>query len=436
MPGVPRVAVVGRPNVGKSTLVNRLLGRRAAIAHPEPGVTRDRVEVTVSWRGRSFLVIDTGGYLPRGGGIDALVREQADRAANEADVILFVVDGQTGAQQEDLEVARHLRRAEPPVIVVANKLDRPDPSPAEVAELHALGLGEPVAVSALHGYGSADLLDRVLAVLPEPAEDEGEEKPDEARFAIVGRPNVGKSSLFNRLVGEERAVVHDTAGTTRDAVDSLVEVNGRTLRFVDTAGFRKRTRLAGVAYYGLVRALQAIDRSDVALLVIDAADGLTGEDKRIAARTGEAGRGLVAAANKWDLVPAGEREERFLDLKVGLAVFPGVPVLRTSALTGRGVERLVPALLESHATWSKRVSTAKVNEVLQAAQGRRPAPRGVGRPLYGAQVGTGPPRFVIFGSGPVDPGYRRYLENRLRTELGFAGVPIRIAFRQRRKRRR
>ena len=431
----PVVAVVGRVNVGKSTLVNRLFGRRAAIAHDEPGVTRDRVELTVSWRGRDFTVVDTGGYVPSGSGIDAQVRAQAEIAARDADAILFVVDAETGVQEEDAIIARRFREVTTPVVVVANKLDDPQPSPADVAPFFALGLGEPMPVSALHGHGSADLLDRVLSLLPETAEEEERPEDDEARFAIVGRPNVGKSSLFNRLVGEERAVVHDVAGTTRDAVDSVVDVDGRTVRFVDTAGFRKRTRLRGVEYYGMVRALQAIDRSDVALLVVDASEGVTGEDKRILSRAEEAGRGIVAVANKWDLVPSEEKEQRLAYIREDLSVFPGVPVVRTSAASGQGVHRVIPELLRIHAVWSRRVSTSEVNRVLQTAAAERPPPRSGGRPLYGTQTGTGPPRFVIFGTGPVPPAYRRFLENRLRRELDLPGVPIRISFRQRRRRK-
>ncbi len=441
MSAPPTVAVVGRVNVGKSTLVNRLFGRRAAIAHDQPGVTRDRVEVPVSWRGRDFIVVDTGGYIPHGVGIDASVRAQAEIAAERADVILLVVDAETGIQEEDALLARRLRRVTRPVVLVANKLDAPKPNAADVAPLFALGLGEPMPISAVHGYGSAELLDRVLSLLPEPVEeDEGEPSDEEAapaemRFAIVGRPNVGKSSLFNRLVGEERAVVHDIAGTTRDAVDSVVEVDGRPVRFVDTAGFRKRTRLQGVEYYGMVRSLQAIDRSDVALLVVDASDGVTQEDKRILNRTEEAGRGIVAVANKWDLIPSGEREPMLADIREDLAVFPGVPVLRTSAMNGQGVHKVLPELMRIHDVWSKRVSTSQVNDVLQRAAGERPPPRASGRPLYGTQIASGPPKFVIFNTGAVTPGYRRYLENRMRKELNFPGVPIRIQFRERRRRK-
>ena len=432
---LPLVAVVGRVNVGKSTLVNRLFGRRAAIAHDQPGVTRDRMELPVSWRGRTFTVVDTGGYVPRGGGIDAQVRAQAEIAAQRADVIVFVVDAETGIQEEDDLLAKRLRQVTAPVVLVANKLDDPKPSPADVAPLYALGLGEPIPISAVHGYGSADLLDRILSLLPEPVEDEEEAGPDETRIAIVGRPNVGKSSLFNRLVGEERAVVHDIAGTTRDAIDSVIQVGERIVRFVDTAGFRKRTRLQGVEYYGMVRSLQAIDRSDVAMLVVDAVDGVTQEDKRILSRTEEAGRGIVAVANKWDLLESEDKEPRLAEVREDLAVFPGVPVLRTSALSGQGVNRLLPELLRIHDVWSKRVSTSDVNKVLQDAAGERPPPRSTGRPLYGTQIGTGPPKFVIFGTGAVTQGYRRFLENRIRRELGFPGVPIRIQFRERKRRR-
>ena len=421
----PRVAVVGRQNVGKSTLVNRLTGRRVAIAHGSPGVTRDRLDVPVRWADRAVVLMDTGGFTREAAGIDRSVIAQADRAMAGADLILLVVDAATGIQEEDATLAGRLRRSDRPVLVVANKIDGESQDPS-VAEFHGLGLGEPVPVSALHGRGTGDLLDRILALLPEGSQPQLDGEP---RFALVGRPNVGKSSLFNRLVEDDRAVVHDEPGTTRDAIDSVVEVAGRPVRFIDTAGFRRRSKAQGVEFFGLVRSLQAIDSAHVALLVLDAAGGLTAEDKRVAARAVEAGRGLAVALNKWDLVVPDERDPLFKELGRELRLFPGTPVLRVSALTGRGTGRVIPALLEVHAAWSKRVPTAEVNRALERSAAAHPPPRGTHRILYGTQVSAGPPSFVLFGAADPGPGYRRYLENSLRKEFGFDGVPVRLTFR-------
>jgi GTP-binding protein len=429
---IPTVAVVGRQNVGKSTLVNRLFGAKETIAHELPGVTRDRIEVPVTWRGRRFLVVDTGGYASRAGGIEALVSAQAERAAGTADVVMLVGDAQVGVQEEDLDLARRLRGAGPPVLVTVNKVDSEGLEP-EAASFNALGLGEPMPVSALHGRGSGDLLDRLVALLPD-SEDEGEVE-GEPRLALVGRPNVGKSSLFNRLVGEERSVVYEEAGTTRDAVDALVHFEEGDVRFVDTAGLRRPGRMQGVDYYGLVRAVRAIDRADVALLVLDATDGFTSEDKHIAERVMEAGKGLAVAANKWDLLEAGSKDEVFKDLAERIKPFARPQLLRTSATHGTGVGRIPAALLGLHASWSRRVPTTRVNEVLQEAQGQRPPPRGTARLLYGTQVSKGPPTFVLFGGAAPDAGYRRYLENRFRQEFDLQGVPIRLRFRAKRRRR-
>jgi GTPase len=436
---LPRVAIVGRQNVGKSTLLNRLLGAREAIADELPGVTRDRFEAEVEWGGRRFVAVDTGGYVRRARGIDALVTAQADRALAEADVVLLVVDASVGAQEEDAALARTLQRAGPAVVLVANKVDSSAQEP-EVADLYGLGLGEPLPVSALHGRGAGDLLDRIVEVLPptEPQAEGEDIAPHEVEpvFCIVGRPNVGKSSLFNRLVGEERAVVYEEAGTTRDSIDALVDLDGTRVRFVDTAGMRRPSRAEGVDYYGYVRTVRAIDRSHVAALVVAADEGVTTEDRRIAARVGEAGRGLVVVANKWDLVESEERADAFQAIREAVSVFPGVPVLRTSALTGAGVGKVVPHLLRVHEEWRKRVPTSAVNRVIREAQERHPPPRTAGRLLYGTQVATGPPRFVVFAGGPIPPSYARFLENRLRDEFGFEGVPIRLSFRRRRKPRR
>jgi GTP-binding protein len=431
--GLPVVAVVGRQNVGKSTLVNRLAGRRIAIAHEQPGVTRDRVEVPVRWDGRGFVVSDTGGFVIKASGVEESARRQAELAMRTADLILLVVDAQSGVQEEDAYLADRLRKAARPVLVVANKVDAERMEP-DAFDFMRLGLGDPIPVSALHGRGSDQLLDRILDLLPHASGEPQEEI--ELRFCLVGRPNVGKSSLFNRLVNEERAVVHEEAGTTRDAVDSVVRVRDRRIRFVDTAGLRPQVRTQGVEYYGLLRSFRAIERAHVALLVVDAAEGLTGEDKRIAARIVEAGRGLVAALNKWDLIPTEERADRFRDLGVGLELFPGTPVVRTSALTGLGVGRIVPALMNVHDSWSRRVSTSDVNRELEAALGAHPPPRTVGRIKYATQVSAGPPTFVLFGGGLPDKGYRRYLEHRLRGAFGFEGVPVRLSFRAGGRRRR
>jgi GTP-binding protein len=420
-----RVVVVGRPNVGKSTLVNRLIGKRQAISHETAGVTRDRLEIQAEWGDRTFLLVDTGGMVRRPSGLEELVVRQAVKAAESADLILLVVDASTGIVEDDARLARELRRASRPVLVVANKVDSESQEP-QAAEFHGLGLGDPAPVSALHGRGTAELLDRIVDLIAEQGEPQVEA---EGRFCLVGRPNVGKSSLFNRLLREERAVVHEMPGTTRDSIDSILRVGGRDLRFVDTAGLRPVVKTQGIEYYSLVRSLRAIDEAHVALVVVDASEGVTGDDKRVAARVVEAGRGLVVALNKWDLVPGEERDDRFQRLKEILAVFPGTPVLRTSALTGLGVGKLTRALLEVHQAWTRRIPTAEVNKVLEAATSSNPPPRRTGRLHYVTQVSAGPPTFVLFGGRPPDPSYRRYLEHSLRRAFGFDGVPVRLSFR-------
>ena len=441
----PVVAIVGRQNVGKSTLLNRLLGARDAIAAEEPGVTRDRLERSVIWRGQTFTAVDTGGYVRRARGLDALVIRQADRALEEADVILLVVDALTGIQEEDAALAERLRRSTAPVVLVANKVDGEAQEPA-VGELYRLGLGEPLPLSAIHGRGSGELLDRVVALLPQEPQEapedqvqpEGEPEAQvkaedkEAVFSLVGRPNVGKSSLFNRLVGQDRSVVFEEAGTTRDSVDAVTTWDGRPVRFVDTAGFRQPSRAEGVAYYGFLRTVQAIERSHVSALVVAADEGVTTQDRKIAARVAQAGRGLTVLANKWDLVPGGERATRFAEIRERLEVFPRVPILRTSALSGAGVGKVSPTLVATQEAWARRATTAEVNRVLQRAQAQHPPPRSMGRLHYGAQVGAGPPRFVLFSAGPIPATYARFLENSLREALGLSGVPIRLTFRRRR----
>ena len=429
---LPKVAVIGRQNVGKSTLVNRLFGRRETISDEMPGVTRDRVEVETTWRDRRFALIDTGGYTRVTRGIESLVADQADRAAAEADLILLIVDAQAGVTEEDASLAKRLRRATVPVLLIANKVDG-EREEADVAALYTLGLGEPVPVSALHGRGAGDLLDRLVQLLPEVSEIEAaedDESQPEPKFALVGRPNVGKSSIFNALVGEERSVVFEEAGTTRDSVDALLGWPDGPVRFVDTAGMRRQTRVTGVEYYSFVRATRAIERAEVAVVVIEAPEGFTSEDKKIVVRVLDAGRGLLIAANKWDLVE--EKDRTFKILSEEAALFANATIMRTSATRGQGVHRLPPLLMDLHRRWAHRVSTAKVNEVLQEAQRQLPTPRNAGNLHYATQVGSGPPSFVIFGgSREPDPSYQRYLENRLRRTFDYDGVPIRLTFRPR-----
>ena len=431
---VPRIAVIGRQNVGKSTLVNRLFGGREAIAHGEPGVTRDRLELETTWRGRRFALVDTAGFLHGASGIEALARDQADRAVVLADLIMLVVDAQAGITEEDGALARRLRRSSVPVIVVANKVDT-DREEADAVAFHSLGLGEPFPVSGMHGRAAGDLLDRIVQLLPDaPAEDAGDEGA-EPRFALVGRPNAGKSSLFNRLLGVERSLVFEEAGTTRDAIDALVVWPDGPVRFVDTAGMRRQTRVHGIEYFSVVRATRAIERAQVAVVVLDATGGFTIEDKKIANIVTEAGRALMLVANKWDLVD--DKDDLYADLTRASMQFTSAPVMRVSALTGRGVHRLPPVLMDLHARWSSRVSTSKVNEVIQRAQQERPTPRDAGTLHYATQVSTGPPAFVVFGGAkPPDAGYRRYIEGRLRRTFGLQGVPIRVHYRPRKPRSR
>jgi GTP-binding protein len=428
----PRIAVVGRQNVGKSTLVNRLFGRRLAIAHDDPGVTRDRVEVEATWRGRRFGLVDTGGYLHRARGVEALAGEQAARAIAEADVVVLVTDVRSGITEEDARLGRRLLGAPQPVLLVVNKVDGPAEEP-DVAAFHALGLGEPVPVSAQHGRGVGELLDRLVELLPEAPETDAD-AGDEPRFAIVGRPNVGKSSLFNRLVGEERSIVYERAGTTRDSVDALVTWRdaGR-IRFVDTAGMRRAIKVRGVEYYSFVRAGEAIDRADAAAVVFDAGEGLTAEDRTIATRVLDAGRALLLVANKWDLVQ--EKDRLFKLLTRDAAILARATVIRTSAASGLGIERIPDELLDLRQRWATRHPTSRVNEVLREAIAARPAPRSSGTLRYATQVAARPPSYVLFGGQrPPDPGYRRYLENRLREAFRLEGVPVRLRFRPRERR--
>jgi GTPase len=427
-----RVAVVGRPNVGKSTLVNRILGRRAAITQEQPGVTRDRVTYEAEWSGRRFELVDTGGWEPRATGLQARVVAQAERAMAEADLLLFVVDATVGVTEEDAAVAARLRRGELPVLLVANKVDSAAVE-AQVGDLWSLGLGEPVPVSGLHGRGSGDLLDAVVERLG--TGRAAAEAPPAPALAIVGRPNVGKSSLLNRLAGAELAIVDPTPGTTRDTVDSTVDRDGRRYRLVDTAGMRRSIQRAeGADYFAFVRSLEAVDRADVALLVLDAPAGVAEQDQKVAIRAAEAGCGLVLLANKWDLMDDEARHRFDLDLERKLYVVDWAPLLRTSARTGRGVEKVWGLVDGVLAERTRRVPTAALNQWLGRATEHTPPPPVRGRTVkvrYATQARVAPPELVLFTTGQLTPSYRRYLEKDLRRTFGFQGTPLRLVVRVR-----
>jgi GTP-binding protein len=438
---VPVVAVVGRPNVGKSTLVNRIVGRRVAIVEEVPGVTRDRKELPADWIGRAFTLMDTGGWMPGGSALDKQVSKQAERAILEADAVLFVVDATMGITEEDARVADLLRRKGPTVLVVANKVDD-TPQEALVWELLSLGLGDPWPISALHGRGTGDLLDALVAALPNAplvGEDEAVDRQDRTRdrsddvvsVAVVGRPNVGKSTLFNRMIGDERSVVHDMPGTTRDAIDTVVETDEGPIRFIDTAGMRRRSKVDfGPESYSVVRALRAVDEADVALLVIDATEGVTHQDQRLAERIDGAGSPVVVLLNKWELTDAEQRIDVLAQMADRLHFLGEAPVLKISALTGKGVHRLLPALGTSVERYRTRIPTRKVNEVLHAAQASQPAPKGV-RVLYATQGATDPPTFTLFATRAIPPTYLRYLERSLREAFDLGGTPLKLRVRRR-----
>ena len=435
----PVLAVVGRPNVGKSTLVNRILGRREAVVQDVPGVTRDRVAYDAQWRGRRFTVVDTGGWDPDAVGLQKAVSAQAEVAVAAADAVLFVVDATTGATDADDAVVKVLRRAGKPVVLVANKVDDAR-GEADAALLWSLGLGEPHPVSALHGRGSGDLLDVVLEALPETPAERYDEESGPRRVALVGRPNVGKSSLLNRLAGETRVVVDSTAGTTRDPVDSLVDLAGTTYRFVDTAGLRRRvSHASGAEYYSSLRTASAIDAAEVALVLIDASEPISEQDQRIIGMVVEAGRALVLAFNKWDLVDEDRRPQLEKEIDRELARVRWAPRVNVSALTGRAVDKLAPAIETALEGWESRVSTGRLNTWIGELIAQTPPPvRGGKQPkvLFATQAAARPPRFVLHTSGFLEAGYRRFLERRLREDFGFAGSPVEISVRVREKRRK
>jgi GTP-binding protein len=430
---LPVVAVVGRPNVGKSTLVNRFVGRRDAIVEEHPGVTRDRKELTAEWNGRRFRIVDTGGWVASDEPLARQVSGQAERAVAEADLILLVVDVTVGVAEEDAGVAGLLQRSGTPVLLVVNKVDD-ETRESDVWEFSRLGLGEPVPVSAIHGRGSGDLLDAVVAALPEAADEPAAEHDGAFAIAVIGRPNVGKSTLFNRLVGDERTVVHDQPGTTRDAVDTVVETDEGPLRFVDTAGMRRRSRVdEPTEYYGLVRALQAVDQADAALLVIDASEGVTHQDQRLAERVDAAGTAVVIVLNKWDLLDAEHRAQVKAQLADRLGFLSYAPVLQVSALTGRNLGRVLPALRESESAYHRRVPTAALNRLIQAAQAKQPPPLVRGRRprvLYATQGASDPPTFTLFTSQELPPTYLRYLERRIRETFELGPTPVKLRVRR------
>ncbi|MGA7688604.1 MAG: ribosome biogenesis GTPase Der [Jiangellales bacterium] len=436
---VPAVAVVGRPNVGKSTLVNRILGRREAVVEDVPGVTRDRVAYDAAWAGRRFTLVDTGGWDPDAQGMAARIAAQAEVAVQAADVVMFVVDATVGATDADQAVVRVLRAAGKPVVLAANKVDGPS-AEADAAALWNLGLGEPHPVSALHGRGSGDLLDAVLDVLPDAPAEAFEVERGPRRVALVGRPNVGKSSLLNKLTGQERAVVDSVAGTTVDPIDELVELGGLEWRFIDTAGIRRRAKEAsGAEYFATLRTSAAVDRAEVVVVLVDASEPLTEQDLRLLTMVEEAGRCMVVAFNKWDLLDEERRYDLEREIDRQLARYGWAPRVNVSARTGRAVDRLVPALDQALDGWETRVTTGQLNSFLGRLVAEHPHPmRGGKQPriLFGTQADIRPPRFVLFTTGFLEAGYRRFIERRLREEFGFTGTPIDVAMRVREKRSR
>jgi GTP-binding protein len=436
----PVLAVVGRPNVGKSTLVNRMIGRREAVVQDVPGVTRDRVAYDAVWNGRRFTLVDTGGWEPDAKGLRASIAAQAELAMATADAVLLVVDARTGATATEEAVAHTLRRSSRPVLLAATKVDD-DRLLADIASLWSLGLGEPHPVSGLHGRGSGDLLDAILEVLPETPRDlVGVSGGGPRRVALVGKPNVGKSSLLNRLTGEQRSVVDSVAGTTVDPVDSLVELDGQVWRFVDTAGLRKRVRTAsGMEYYASLRTNSAIEAAEVAVVLVDASEPMTEQDQRVISMVEEAGRALGLAYNKWDLVDEDRRLAMRRELERDLVRVQWAERVNVSALTGRAVAKIAPALRTALASWDRRIPTGQLNGWLADIIAATPPPvRGGKQPkvLFATQAQARPPTFVLFSTGFLEASYRRFLERKLRESFEFTGSPVRISVRVRERRRR
>jgi GTP-binding protein len=424
----PQVVIVGRPNVGKSSLVNRLAGKRIAVVEEQRGVTRDRKAVEVEWRGVAFDVVDTGGWLESGDSLEDKVSQQAEAALASADLVLLVVDGTTGPVEEDSKAARWVRKSGRPVTLVVNKVDDQHHEAASW-EFLSLGVGDPFMVSAQHGRGAGDLLDHIVDRLEEVTPSPVEENDDGAlRVAIVGRPNVGKSTLFNQLIGEERSVVHDLPGTTRDAIDTVVETSAGLIRFIDTAGMRKRARTeAGLETYSVLRSLDALDRADIAILVIDATEGATGQDQRLAERISASGCPAIVVLNKWELVPTDFRDSVLATVGDKLAFLGDAPVIKTTALSGKGVHRLLPALSNAAIDYAKRVPTGALNRAIRDLQIKQPAPTGKIR--YAVQGATEPPTFTLFIAGRLPSTYLRYVERSLRERFELGASPIRVRVR-------
>jgi GTP-binding protein len=423
----PQVVVVGRPNVGKSSLVNRLAGKRIAVVEEQRGVTRDRKAVEVEWRGVAFEVVDTGGWLESGSTLEDKVSQQAEAALASADLVLLVVDAATGPVEEDSKAARWVRKSGRPVLLVVNKVDDQHHEAASW-EFLSLGAGEPVMVSAQHGRGAGDLLDHIVDHLGEAASEPEVDDDGALRVAVVGRPNVGKSTLFNQLIGEERSVVHDLPGTTRDAIDTVVDTSAGLIRFIDTAGMRKRARTeAGLETYSVLRSLDALDRADIAILVIDATDGATGQDQRLAERISASGCPAIVVLNKWELVATEERNAVLASVGVKLAFLGDAPVLKTTALSGKGVHRLLPALSNAAIDYAKRVPTGALNRAIRDLQIKQPAPTGKIR--YAVQGATEPPTFTLFVAGKLPSTYLRYVERSLRERFELGASPIRVRVR-------
>mgnify|MGYP002478709703 CR=1 FL=1 len=431
------VVIVGRPNVGKSTLFNRFLGEQAAIVEDKPGVTRDRHTREVEWCGRYFNVVDTGGWMPGGSALDSKVSRQVESAAREADLVVFLVDATVGLSDDDEAIAAWLRTTGRPILLVANKVDGPN-AETDLWQFLSLGLGDAVPVSAIHGRKSGDLLDAIVDQLELAVDTTDTEagyvrdpQTKEPRVAIVGRPNVGKSTLFNRLVGEERSIVHDMAGTTRDAIDTRIETPDGPIVFVDTAGMRRRSKVErGTEYYSIIRALRAVDESDIALLVIDATEGVTSQDQRLAERIDASGCPIVVVLNKWELLDAERREAVEIEVTRRLYFIGDSPVVRLSALTGKNVHRLAPLLTDAITNYHRRVPTKDVNRVLAAAQQKQPAGPGA-RVLYALQGAVDPPTFTLFVNCELPQAYLRYLERAIREAFDFGSTPIKLRVRTR-----
>ncbi|HEY5384530.1 MAG TPA: ribosome biogenesis GTPase Der [Acidimicrobiales bacterium] len=440
----PMVVVAGRPNVGKSSLVNRIVGARATVVEEEKGVTRDRKELSAEWSGVPFSIMDTGGWLAAGDALESKVSDQAERALADADVILMVVDVTTGVTDEDLEAAKVIRRAGPPVRLVVNKVDGASRDSA-IWEFVSLGLGDPYPVSSLHGRGTGDLLDEVVALLPDPLLDgddaeagwpaggrdsaRGDRDPGTPSVAIIGRPNVGKSTLFNKLLGEERAIVHDMPGTTRDAIDTVVETVDGPVRFIDTAGLRRpsKTERGGTEQHSTMRALRALERADVALLVIDATIGASHQDQRLAERIGVSGCPAIVVLNKWDLVPVDDRDDVLAGVGDRLAFLGAAPVLKLSALSGKGVQRILPALRDCVTAYHQRIPTGALNRTVQELQLRHASPRYKIR--YIVQGAIDPPTFTLFTNGRLHPTYLRYIESGIREKFDLGATPMKLRVR-------